>query len=132
MPIHDLRCDRCGRIDQDVALRGTRRCPSCGRKMTIDFSRWRTVNTDIWGHPQYIASMPGEGPRGDGTFSRSELKAWMRTNGMREAGDRVGGARNEEHLHLGKSYSYKGQGKRCDNPLAKRPMRGYSPLAKRP
>lgn len=112
MPIHDLRCKRCGLLEVDVVVseRPYPRCPSCGGERDWQPSK---VTTHEWGQSRYFKSL-------DRAFSsRSELRSYMRENQCEEAGDKVGGARNEDHLRLGKSFSYAGQASRADNPLAK-------------
>jgi hypothetical protein len=41
--------------------------------------------------------------------STREREAKMKARGFEPAGDAVRGARNEDHLHLGKRFSYAGQ-----------------------
>jgi len=103
--IHDLRCLQCGAIATDVPCvrredGGFPLCPLCGGTRTWIPAK---LNTDIWGSGQYVTSLDRE------FGSKSELRAHLRENGLSEAGDRVGGARNESHLNLGKTYSYNGQ-----------------------
>ena len=105
MIIHDLRCKHCGNIAINVPC--VRRpdgafpvCPRCGGERTWIPAK---LNTDIWGSGQYVTSLDRE------FGSKSELKSYLRENGLQEAGDRVGGARNASHLGLGKVYSYSGQ-----------------------
>lgn len=102
MIIHDIRCKGCGAIETDVPVRdgdyGT--CPLCGGARTWLPSR---VNTDVWGSSRYVASLDME-------FSgKDDLRRHLKANGLEEAGDRQGGARNESHLGLGKGYSFGGQ-----------------------
>ena len=97
MRIQDLRCTKCGAIQTDVAVGDTfPNCPLCAGPTTWIPAR---VNTDIFGGPKYITSL-------DQTFdSKASLRSYLRDNGLQEAGDRVGGARNESHLGLGKVFS---------------------------
>jgi hypothetical protein len=114
MPTFDMLCKKCDSIYEDVFfLAGEAQvhiCEGCGamtNKMPALFS------TPEYGGPQYsqAAGM---------TFgSRSEEKAYWKNNGFTEAGDKVGGARNEDHLHTGKIYSGKGLTRRGSNPLSK-------------
>lgn len=76
-------------------------CPKCGCATT-----WRPtkLTTDVY-------SVPREDTvNGTGMYSsHRELTRKMKERGWEPAGDKVGGARNEEHLKLGKSFSYDGQ-----------------------
>lgn len=102
--LHDLRCVECQAIELDVYVGDPfPPCPNCGGERTWIPSR---VNTDIQGGPKYYASL-------DATFdSKSDLKTYLKANGLSEAGDKKGGARNESHLNLGKTFSYRGQASR--------------------
>jgi len=96
MPIHDLRCKRCEQIELDVVVhdRPYPRC-TCGGERDWVPSKMRT---DSWGQSRYFKSL-------DMTFdSKSSLKAYMKKEGIIEAGDRQGGARNEDH-YKGTVYS---------------------------
>ena len=111
MPIHDLRCTRCKLLEVDVIVseRPYPRCPACDGER--DWVPAKVV-TQEWGQSRYFKSL-------DKSFSsRSEFRKYLKANHCEEAGDKVGGARNEDHLRLGKSFSYGGQAKRSDNPLA--------------
>jgi len=99
--LHDLRCTTCEAEELDVPIVGGVFPPcDCGGKR-----EWipRRFATDITGGPFHSTSLDRE------FDSKSSLRAYLKQNGLQEAGDRVGGARNESHLRLGKSYSYKGQ-----------------------
>lgn len=105
MIIHDLRCLECRDVAIDVACvnrpdGAMPLCPKCGGER-----QWipAKLNTDIWGSGQYVTSLNRE------FASKSDLKRYLRENGLSEAGDRKGGARNESHLNMGKTFSYKGQ-----------------------
>jgi hypothetical protein len=92
--LHDLRCEN-GHETHDVLVSAGcfPACAICNQPMRPDYSRWtRGLATDSWGGPRYFTSL-------DETFaSRSELKAHLKRMGWMEAGDKVGGARNEEQL----------------------------------
>lgn len=90
-PIHDLRCRRCERLELDVAVgdRPYPACPECGGDRDWVPSR---LNTDEWGQSRFIRSLDRE------FSSKSELKAYLKANGAYEAGDKVGGARNEDRF----------------------------------
>jgi hypothetical protein len=63
----------------------------------------QTFYADAWGGPRYDTAM-------DKWYgSKSEHRKEMKDKGLSEAGDRVHGARNEDHLNLGKGFSYAGQ-----------------------
>lgn len=99
-PIHDLRCKACARLELDVVVgdRPYPECPECGGER--DWSPAR-VNTDLWGQSRVIASLDRE------FGSRSDLRRYMKENGLQEAGDKVGGARNEDRMR-GTIFSGKG------------------------
>lgn len=103
--IHDLRCVECGAFEADVLVDGDGfpACRSCGGERTWVPSR---VNTDIWGSPTYVKSLDME------FGSRSDLRAYLKQNGLQEAGDKVGGARTfrspDHPKGTGKAYRYKG------------------------
>lgn len=114
MPTFDMICEACDLIEEDVFFLANEehrfKCPDCKRgmvKMPALFS------TPEYGGPKYSVAA-------DQVFaSRSEEKAYWKANGFTEAGDKVGGARNEEHLNLGKVFSGKGIKKRGTSSLAK-------------
>lgn len=103
MVFHDLRCLACDARENDVLLDGGAPfppCQLCGGARTWVPAR---LNTDAWGQSTYVSSLDRE------FASRSDLRKYLSDNGLREAGDRVGGARNESHLRLGRATSYPGQ-----------------------
>lgn len=101
-PIHDLRCTVCKRLELDVRVceRPYPECPECGGERDWVPAK---VSTDEWGQSRFIASLDRE------FSSRSELRSYMRSEGLLEAGDKVGGARNEDRLRgtvfSGKAFS---------------------------
>lgn len=91
-------------------------CPECDRRFIDAWSdekpvccgketrRCHTVpHTDEWGGPRTYLHI-----RDEPFSSRSELAAYAKAHGMvlGASNEKVGGARNEDHLHLGKIYSY--------------------------
>lgn len=80
-------------------------CGICGVNMRIAIVR---VNSPEWGSPRHIPHLRDE-PFG----SRSELESYTKANGMAlgASAEKVGGARNEDHLNLGKAFSYAGSPK---------------------
>jgi hypothetical protein len=78
-------------------------CRNCCGERTWIPSR---VNTDIWGSPTYIRSLDQE------FGSRSELRTYLKANGLQEAGDKVNGARTfrspDPPKGKGKAYRYAG------------------------
>ena len=114
MPTFDMLCESCDLITEDVLfLCGEvheSRCPECNAHMSKMPSLFSTPE---YGGPRYSVAA-------DQTFaSRSEEKAYWKASGFTEAGDKVHGARNEDHLNLGKAFSGKGITKRGSNPLSK-------------
>lgn len=118
--LRDLNCPSCDRTRRDVLVEGESypKC-RCGARM----KNWITkVNADAWGGPQYHPAL-------DRTFSsKSELRAYMKSRNLMECGDRVGGARNEDYLKLGKRFSYRGQRTRNGRDYAE--TRSHRTLAK--
>lgn len=106
--VHDLRCLSCDRIEQDVLVEGEEFpfCGRCGGKRD-----WvpAQVRTDIWGRSTYIRSLDQE------FGSKSELRSYLKQNGLQEAGDRVGGSTSTIRIPdrmvprgTGKAYRYRG------------------------
>ena len=74
----------------------------CGKPMSILFVK---VNTPEWGSPRQYVHL-----RDEPFNSKSELDSWTKARGLELApsAEKIGGARNEDHLNLGKKYSYAG------------------------
>jgi hypothetical protein len=105
---HDLRCEKCGEIEQNVYYEKgeTPVCP-CGGARGPDYATFK-INTPEWGGPKFFNGL-------DRTFnSRSELNSYLKEKGLQQApsADKHHGARNESHLNLGKIFSYPGQTRR--------------------
>jgi len=94
----DYSCESCGKRkigwDADFNV-------CCGEEMTRGFGGARTYESR---GALYDTTLPDE----CWGKSRSETRSIMREKGLYESGDRVGGARNEDHLNTGKLFSYKG------------------------
>jgi hypothetical protein len=99
--INDYFCRECERVEFDCWDAPT----CCGEMMSVALS---AVYTPEWGSPQYHPHL-----REEPFKSRDELKSWARENGMGlgVSSEKVGGARNEDHLNLGKKFSYQGSPK---------------------
>lgn len=114
MPIHDLHCTRCIRERFDVKIVGGEYplC-RCGAPMT-----WtpRMVNTDVRGSEQ-TSRVLDEGLSATGVnkplsfTSTRERERKMRAMGYEPAGDKVGGARNNDGFK-GSLFSFQGQSRR--------------------
>ena len=89
MPIHDLRCKSCDQLELDVVVhdRPYPPCERCGGERDWVPAR---LTTDEWGQSRYFKSLDME------FRHKSDLRAYMKKNHIREAGDRVGGSRNED------------------------------------
>ena len=99
MPIlDDYECEQCGR--RDSGWRDELH-PCCGAPMRrlIGGTRCHEPRGEI-----YDPTLPGTGR----FSSRSAMRSYMKRNGYEEMGDKVGGARNEDHRNLGKLFSYPG------------------------
>lgn len=83
--VHDIRCVECQSVRLDVVVEDDYPpCDNCGGETTWIPSK---ISTDIWGQPTYVKSLDQE------FGSRSELKAYLKANGLQEAGDKVNVAR---------------------------------------
>ena len=98
MMLDDYLCETCNSRSE-----GWRddppRCRNCNRPM----QRLIGGHNFEWGSPRLYRTL-----REEPFSSRSEKNEWAKSNGFSEAGDKVGGARNEEHRGLGKLFSYPG------------------------
>ncbi len=96
MPLFDMECPKCEGVEEVFFLareEHTAECSMCNEPMRKLPS---LVNTSEWGSPQWDdAAQQRFG-------SRSERDQHYKALGYEPAGDKVGGARNEDHLHLGK------------------------------
>jgi hypothetical protein len=99
--VHDIRCVRCDAVRRDVPIVKQRypRCECGGRMDWIPF----VPKTDVKGGPTWSWAC------GDYVTSSRERDARMRAKGFEPSGDKVGGARDEGHLNLGKTTSFAGQ-----------------------
>lgn len=101
--LHAYYCPRCNEEELD---RWSDDVPSCcGKPMRVQFTK---VNTPEWGSPRTYLHL-----RDEPFSSRSELDAYAKAKGMGlgASAEKVGGARNDEHLNMGKKYSYTGSPK---------------------
>jgi hypothetical protein len=100
--VHDLLCPKCSCEMRNVPIEHGEypSCDLCGTKMRWKPSRFRT---DVYGAPRYSEAAGCE------VRSSRDRDRIMREAGFFPCGDKVGGARNESHLGLGKITSYPGQ-----------------------
>ena len=106
MPIHDLHCTRCVRERFDVVVSGTAYplC-QCGAPMTWTPAR---VQTDVRGSEQ-VSSVLDEAPGVPLRYtSTRERERKMRAMNYDPAGDKVGGARNNDGYKRTR-FSFQGQ-----------------------
>jgi hypothetical protein len=98
--IHDLYCKTCGKERTDVPVIGGKFPRCCGAPM-----RWRpcAVKTDVKGAATWSWAC------GDYVSSSRERDKRMAAKGFEPSGDKVSGARDEDHLNLGKTTSFAGQ-----------------------
>lgn len=96
--LHDYYCPECEIVEVDKWSPPV----CCGSAMRVAF---RAVHSPEWGSPRTYLHL-----RDEPFHSRSELNSWARENGMAlgASAEKHGGARNEDHLNLGKKYSYRG------------------------
>jgi len=97
--LNTYRCETC----ESVCEGWSNSIPACcGQRM-----QWMPVkvNTPEWGGPQQHIHL-----RDEPFSSRSELNDWVKKEGLElsPSADKHGGARNEDHLNLGKKFSYRG------------------------
>jgi hypothetical protein len=93
MPRHDWFCPDCGDTVKDLFFRLAEMpdsvpCMTCGGKMEIDFSHC-TTKPEVF-EPFYCEAFDCD------VNSPREWKAILKDKGVIEAGDKVGGARNDE------------------------------------
>lgn len=94
--LDDYRCEVCENVHE--GWRDEKQV-CCGLEMT----RLMGGHHFEWGGPRQIRTM-----REEPFSSKGDMKAWCKERGLEEAGDKVGGARNEDHRDLGTLYSYPG------------------------
>ena len=94
MPIHDVHCTRCVREQYDVqVVRGEYPICKCGAPMTWTPTRFQT---DVRGSEQ-VSRVLDEAPGVPLRFtSTREREKKMRAMNYEPAGDKVGGARNDD------------------------------------
>lgn len=99
--MHSYYCKQCDALERDRWSNDVPEC--CGEAMSIAFLPAAHKNTEEWGGPRHIPTLRDE-PFG----SRSELKQFCRDNhlALGASAEKVGGARNEGHLNLGRVYSF--------------------------
>lgn len=108
MPVYLFACDPCG-VELPEALYPMDHIEPCERCRKPMLRVPQKFHADAWGGPRWVGGL-------EQTFdSKSEWRRELRSKGLIEAGDRVGGARNEDHLNLGKGFSYAGQGTKKTN-----------------
>ena len=112
MPVHDLYCRGCDAEKRNVEASVDSMPTCCGAEMRVDWSHGKAPSTDVYGSRRWNEAV------GDYVGSTREAETTMRLAGFEPAGDRVGGARNEDHMGLGKVYSYSEQTNRT--PLTRR------------
>ena len=80
-------------------------CASCGGEMQVSWEGGQAPCTDVYGHEQYSDAT------GMMHSSHGDKVRHMSENGFYEAGDKVGGARNEHRIN-GTGFSFPGQTRR--------------------
>lgn len=107
MPLHDLHCQDCGweALNVAVSYGAYGSCSACGGEMT-----WtpRGFNTDVTGG-EIVDNVLREAPGRPLTYrSTRDREQKMKRLGFDPAGDKVGGARNEDRYKRS-LWSYGGQ-----------------------
>ena len=100
--LRDIYCPACDLLVEDVFVDGDDFpfCEGCKVQMRNAITK---INADITGGPFYHPAL-------DMDFgSKSEYRGYLKSKRLMECGDKVGGARNEDYLGLGKRFSYKGK-----------------------
>jgi len=97
--MHTYACPECDTLFVDRWSDDIPQC--CGQEAKIAFVK--PTYTDEWGGPRQYLHLRDE-PFG----SRSELNRFCRENNLAlgASAEKVGGARNEEHLNTGRIYSF--------------------------
>jgi len=106
MALNDFYCRACDRELRNVELPADSRPECCAQPMRVDWSHGQAPHNDVYGSPKWNEAV------GDFVGSTREADTAMRLAGFEPAGDRVGGARNEDHMGLGKVFSYSDQTRR--------------------
>lgn len=107
MPLHDVQCLACGTIEPNVMVRGRDYgpCQACGGERTwLPF----VVHTDVCGSEQIAPMLRDEMGQVLTYTSTRERDQKMARLGFSPAGDKVGGARNEDRYKQS-HFSYAGQ-----------------------
>ena len=107
MARHDFYCPRCDSEQYDVYVTDAMvcarlfpACQNCGTGTRISWARGLAPSTDVLGVEKYSDALGG-------TYtSQRDLDQKMKAAGFEPCGDKVGGARNESHLNLGKKFSF--------------------------
>jgi len=105
LKLHDYKCDTCGHIEEHLLYNDEKAiCSMCGSGMEIIYLK--APYTDVYGSVQFDT-------KNEISFtSETERRRKMRELGPgfepAPSADKHHGARNESHLNLGKTYSYKG------------------------
>lgn len=103
MRILDLRCAHgCKVFEENAHLHMGEDyppCPVCGKQMRPTWEGGRAPATDVYGTPQWSDAAD------QWVSSTRHRDQVMRAHGFEPVGDKVGGARNESHLGLGKIHS---------------------------
>jgi hypothetical protein len=100
--LHDIYCRVCGAEERNAEIRNGVFPLCCAEPM-----RWRPFpfHTDVLGRPTFSVALGRE------VSSTRERDRKMRESkhGFVPVGDPVGGARNQDHMNLGKAFAYPGQ-----------------------
>jgi hypothetical protein len=98
---HDLECVDCGTIYVHVPVEygDYPPCELCGGATKVNWEHGQAPSTDVFGCPTYSDAT------GEFHSSQREKIKSMKKSGFFEAGDKVGGARNE-HRISGTSYFF--------------------------
>jgi hypothetical protein len=105
--LQDFECDTCGHIEEHILAGGEEAlCSKCSGGMSVIFLK--APYTDVHGCEQWDSvneiSFTSESER------RKKMKNYAPGLSFEPSpsADKHHGARNESHLNLGKTYSYKG------------------------
>ena len=104
MPVlHGLECRACGVTIEDAYVEVDALPPcECGKQLTIWWGHGQPPTTDVFGVPQYSDAT------GEVHSSQRDKVRHMKEWGFEEAGDKVGGARND-HTLKNSTFSFAGQ-----------------------
>lgn len=103
--LHDVWCPGCDKVTEEIVSVGSVETCSCGSRRQVIYLK--APYTDVYGSPR-VSQI------NDVSYSSArDLRKKMKEKGFEPSpsADKHHGARNESHLNLWKTYSYRGSRK---------------------